>query len=296
MSAFNMKGPIDIHVHAGPSVAKRKVDSGEMLLNAQAAGYRAFVTKDHYFPSMMGTDMVTKHMGDGTTQAMGGICLNNSVGGINVSAVDAACGMGAKIVFMPTVSAKNHIEHHKKTAFVGAGKMKLPEKPIYYLDEQGELLPEVVEVLNYLKEYHPEVVLGTGHGSVPEINKLIDKAVELGLPKILVNHPFFHIGATVDDMVHWADQGAYIELNAVVFNDVEPASHHLPISIAQEVLDRVGYQRIVVDSDMGQSVYKEPVSGLQTFAQVLMEKCGATEEQLRVMMIENPAKLMDISL
>ena len=94
----------------------------------------------------------------------------------------------------------------------------------------------------------------------------------------------------------WADQGAYIELNAVVFNDVEPASHHLPISIAQEVLDRVGYQRIVVDSDMGQSVYKEPVSGLQTFAQVLMEKCGATEEQLRVMMIENPAKLMDIRL
>ena len=270
MSAFDMKGTIDIHVHAGPSVAKRKVDSGEMLLNAQAAGYRAFVTKDHYFPSMMGTDMVTKHMGDGTTQAMGCICLNNSVGGINVSAVDAACGMGAKIVFMPTVSAKNHIEHHKKTAFVGAGKMKLP--------------------------YHPEVVLGTGHGSVPEINKLIDKAVELGLPKILVNHPFFHIGATVDDMVHWADQGAYIELNAVVFNDVEPASHHLPISIAQEVLDRVGYQRIVVDSDMGQSVYKEPVSGLQTFAQVLMEKCGATEEQLRVMMIENPAKLMDIRL
>lgn len=58
----------------------------------------------------------------------------------------------------------------------------------------------------------------------------------------------------------------------------------------------MGYQRIVVDSDMGQSVYKEPVSGLQTFAQVLMEKCGATEEQLRVMMIENPAKLMDISL
>ena len=47
---------------------------------------------------------------------------------------------------------------------------------------------------------------------------------------------------------------------------------------------------------IGQSVYKEPVSGLQTFAQVLMEKCGATEEQLRVMMIENPAKLMDIRL
>ena len=294
MSEFDMKGIIDIHVHAGPSVAKRKVDSGEMLLNAQAAGYRAFVTKDHYFPSMMGSDMVTKHMGNGETLALGCICLNNSVGGINVAAVDAACGMGAKIVFMPTVSAKNHIEHHKKTALVGAGKLKMPEKPIYYLDEKGELLPEVVEVLEYLKEYHPEVVLGTGHGSVPEINKLIDKAVELGLTKILVNHPFFHIGATVDDMVRWADQGAYIELNAVVFNAVEPADHHLPIDIAQSVLDRVGYQRIVVDSDLGQNVYIEPVGGLKKFAGVLMDLCGVTEEQLRVMMIENPAKLMDL--
>ena len=38
---------------------------------------------------------------------------------------------------------------------MGAGKMKLPEKPIYYLDEQDELLPEVVEVLNYSKSTTP---------------------------------------------------------------------------------------------------------------------------------------------
>ncbi len=292
--AFDMRGAIDIHVHAGPSVAKRKVDSAEMLQNAQAAGYRAFVTKDHYFPSMMGTDMVQKHLGDGTTRALGCICLNNSVGGINVSAVDAACGMGAKIVFMPTVSARNHIDHHKKTAFVGAGRMKLPETPIYYLDERGELLPQVVEVLEYLRDHHPEVVLGTGHGSVPEIDRLIEKAAGLGLGKILVNHPFFHIGATVDDMVRWADMGAYIELNAVVFNDVEPASHHLPISVAREVLARVGFRRMVLDSDLGQDIYIEPVAGLQKFAGVLMEKCGVTEEQLRVMLIENPAKLLGL--
>lgn len=291
---FDMKGAIDIHVHAGPSVAKRKVDSAEMLLAAQAAGYRAFITKDHYFPSMMGADMVEKHLGNGETRSFGCLCLNNSVGGINVHAVDAACGMGAKIIFMPTVSAQNHIEHHKKTAFVGAGKMKLPEEPIYYLDERGELLPEVVEVLKYLKEYHPEVVLGTGHGSPEEINKLIDKAVELGLTKILVNHPFFNIGATVDQMVHWADQGAYIELNAVVFDDVAPAAHHLPISIAQEVLDRVGYRRMVLDSDLGQNIYPDPVLGLQKFAEVLVERCGLTEEQVRIMLIENPAKLLDL--
>ena len=292
---FDMSGVIDIHVHAGPSVAKRRVDSAEMLLSAQTSGYRAFITKDHYFPSMMSANVAGKHLGNGKTHAFGCICLNNSVGGINLSAVDAACGMGAKIVFMPTVSAKNHINHHKKAGFVGAGKLKLEERPIYYLDEQGELIPEVVALLNYLKDYHPEVVLGTGHGSPDEIEKLVSKAVELGLTKILVNHPFFHIDATVEQMVRWADMGAFIELNAVVFNDVEPASHHLPISIAQDVLDHVGYQRIVMDSDLGQTAYMEPVSGLQKFAQVLVNLCGVTEDQLRVMLIDNPAKLIGLA-
>lgn len=58
--SFDMKNVVDIHVHAGPSVAKRRVDAGDMLLDAQKIGYRGFVSKDHYFPTIMGTDMVTK--------------------------------------------------------------------------------------------------------------------------------------------------------------------------------------------------------------------------------------------
>ena len=292
--SYNMKGTIDVHVHAGPSVAKRRVESAEMMQGCLESGYRAFVTKDHYFPSMMATDLVTKYMGQGKCEAFGCLCLNNSVGGINVYAVDTACAMGAKIIFMPTVSALNHIEHHKKTAFVGAGKMKIPEKPIYYLDENGELKPEVIEVLNYLAEYHPEVTLGTGHGTVAEISKLIDKACELGLKKILVNHPFFHLDATIDDMVRWAKQGAMIELNAVVFDDVEPAKHHLPFDIACEVFEKVGCEHIVVDSDMGQAVYMPPFEGLEKFANLIMDKCGATEEQMHIMMQKNPAWLLGI--
>ncbi len=291
--SYDMKGTIDIHVHAGPSVANRRVDAGDMLIEGIKNGYDAFVSKDHYFPTMMGTDMVTKFLGNGKCMAFGCLCLNNSVGGINIHAVDAACAMGAKIVFMPTFSAKNHIERSKK-GFTGVGKMKIPEKPIYYLDDNGELLPEVVEVLKYLAEYHPEVTLGTGHGSVPEINRLIDKAVELGIKKILVNHPFFHIGADIDDMVRWADQGAFIELNAVVFNVVEPAAHHLDFDIVEEVYKRVGYERIVVDSDMGQAVYMPPVDGLQKFAKAIREKCGATDEQMYVMMHKNPAYLIGL--
>lgn len=291
---FRKVEPIDIHIHAGPSVANRRVDAADMYSLARENGYSGFMTKDHYFPSVMATNLISARRGAGDPKVFGCLCLNNSVGGINVYAVDAACAMGAKVVFMPTVSARNHIEHHEKLVFTGAGKLKLHEKEIYYLDEQGELKPEVEEVLRFLAEYYPDVVLGTGHGSAAEIDRLIRRAFELGVKKILVNHPHYQSDATVENAVEWAGLGALIELNCVVFDDVVPASHHLPISIARELLQRVGYKNIVIDSDLGQRNYSDPAEGLKKFAEVLMESCGVTEEQLRVMLHDNPAKLLGI--
>ena len=34
-----LEGVVDIHIHAGPSVANRKVDAYEMLRQAEEAGY-----------------------------------------------------------------------------------------------------------------------------------------------------------------------------------------------------------------------------------------------------------------
>lgn len=36
-----LNGIIDLHIHAGPSVAKRSVDAIEMMREAVDAGYRA---------------------------------------------------------------------------------------------------------------------------------------------------------------------------------------------------------------------------------------------------------------
>lgn len=293
--ACDIRGAVDIHVHSGPSVAMRKLDAGDMLKDAGEHGLRAFVAKDHYFPTMMGTTMINKFLGDGSCEAFGCIVLNNSVGGINLYAVDAACAMGAKIVFMPTVSALNHIEHHKGKKFVGAGKMKIEEKPIYYLDKYGNLIPEVEELLQFLVKYYPDVTLGTGHGSVEETDKLINMAVELGIKKILVNHPFFEIDGTIEDCVRWAKKGAFIELNALVYDDVEPASHHLSFDIVQQIWENVGYKNIVIDSDLGQAKYMMPVDGLQKFANLIMDRCGATQEQMRVMLIDNPSWLIGLT-
>lgn len=284
-----LKGFIDMHVHAGPSVANRKVDAAEMLKEAKAAGYRAFLVKDHYFPTMMGTKMVEQHLSDPDCRIFGGIALNNSVGGFNLNALDAAYGLGAKTVYMPTVSAKNHIVGHSGH-FVGAGNMEVSENPIVYVDEEGNIDQAVIEVLKYISK-RPDLILCTGHGSAYEIDHLIPKAFELGVKHVMVNHPHFLIGASWEQIASWAKQGAYIELNAAVFKDVAQTGTEEKWKIGK-ILENVPVKQIVLDSDLGQKINCSPVDGMLTFIEILMNEFGVTEEQINIMGKKTPAKLL----
>lgn len=283
---------IDLHVHAGPSVMPRAVDAAEMLLEAEKSDYSAIVIKDHYFPTMMSASQVEKHVGSGKCRAFGGIALNNSVGGINLKAVDAACALGAKLVWMPTVSALRHKEMHsgKGLAFPSSQGMQVAEETIYYLDENGSLKPEALAVLDYLAK-RPGVILGTGHGSRDEINALIHAAAERGIQRILVNHPHYMIGASIEDMVEWSRLGAFIELNATVF---VPDSRFCTNDIREtkEIIDAVGLEKIVVDSDYGQNKNGSPVAGLETFIDMVQKTCGLNADQLELVCYRNPAWLL----
>lgn len=285
-----LKGVLDIHVHAGPSVANRELDAADMLKEAEAAGYRGFLVKDHYFPSMMGCQMVQKHLGNGTVEIFGSMCLNNAMGLFNLNAVDAAYGMGVKMIYFPTVSSKNHIDAHKG-GFAGAGKMSVPETPVVYVDEKGELLPEAVRVLEYMAE--KDIALGTGHGSAREIDALVRTAAKVGVKKILVNHPHFHIGATYQQMRDWAALGAYIELNVCVFSEGSKLGP-LPTSVLEEMLREIPRDRMVLDSDMGQRGNGSPVEGMYRFMLLMMDRFGVTKEEIDVMAKKNPAILMGL--
>ena len=287
-----LNGVIDLHVHAGPSVANRYVDGAEMMYLAKRAGYRAFVIKDHYFPTMMSAKIVENHLNNTTNiRVFGGIALHNSVGLFNLNALDAAYGMGAKFVWMPTVSSKRHIDEHKGH-FPGSGNMTVPEHPVYYLDERGELIPEVVQVLRFIKE-HEDLILSTGHGSVAEIDKLLHKAAEMKIQKVIVNHPHFLIGASMDDISRWAALGAYIELNSGVFTEVSRTGV-VPHSVIRDILDVVPMEQIVVDSDFGQMVNGDPVAHHAQFLDVLLNEMKLSEAQVAMMAKETPAKLLGI--
>lgn len=290
-----LNGLIDLHIHAGPSISKRSVDALEVYRNATAEGYQALVIKDHYFPTMMSAQLVQAHAGkaEGAPRIYGQLVLNNSQGGINLKAVDAACGMGVKIVTMPTVSAAHHIQAYASRTFVGGGVESVPEEPIFYIDKQGNLLPEVVELLDYLAQ-KPDVILATGHGSPAEIDSLIIAAVTCGIKRILVNHPFCLINATLEQMEKWADLGAVLELNAC---DIDPVSSFADgdLELVGAMLERIPTGQLVIDSDYGQNGNIEPVEGLIHFAYFLRECYGVSEEQVHQMGVVTPGWLLGLN-
>ena len=285
-----LKGILDIHVHAGPSVANREVDAADMLKQAATAGYRGFLVKDHYFPSCMGVKMVQEHCDSQGVEIYSSMCLNNSVGLFNLMALDAAINMGAKIIYFPTVSSKNHIDHHKGN-FVGSGKMSVPETPVVYVDENGVMDPAAVECLKLIAE--KDVVLGTGHGTAWEIDHLVEKALEVGVKRILVNHPQFHIGASYEQMTKWAKLGAYIEMNVCVFTSGSKLGS-LDDQVIADMLKAVPLEQMILDSDMGQNGNGSPVEGMYRFIRLLMDKFGLSEEDINLIAKTNPAKLLGV--
>lgn len=286
-----LKGLIDIHVHTGPSAASRELDAAEMLFEAEKAGYAGFLVKDHYFPSMLGTKMVEKHLGNGTCKVFGSMALNNSIGLFNLKAMDVSRQMDAKIIYFPTVSTKKHIDDHAKSHFVGSGNASVAEVPVTYVDAQGNFDPKAIEVLEYMAKY--DMVLGTGHASLHELDHLVKKAFQMGVKRVLVNHPHYNINASYKQMSKWAKLGAYIELNVCVFKGGSKLGTIEDI-VAKEMIDACGADHIILDSDLGQKGNGSPVEGMYQFITLLSEQFDITETQINTMAKSNPKKLLNL--
>ena len=164
-----------------------------------------------------------------------------------------------------------------------------------YLDDNGELQQEVKDILAYLSN-KPDVILATGHGSRDEIDKLIHEAVNTyGLRRILVNHPHYMIGASIDDIEAWAELGCYIELNAVAFVEASRFKSN-DISEAKAMIRRCGLQQIVIDSDYGQKNNGSPVDGVARLIEMLKSECSLTDDDIKRIGETNPARLLGLEI
>jgi len=100
-----LHGVFDTHLHSYPDIAPRKADDIELARMAAEAGMGGFLIKSHAGSSVERAYLVRK-MFPGI-HVLGGIVLNYPIGGLNPLAVETYVRMGAKEVWMPSLSAQN---------------------------------------------------------------------------------------------------------------------------------------------------------------------------------------------
>jgi len=115
MSKNLMRGVIDMHVHSNPDLRKRAYDDFELMEAGIRVGARAIVIKTHQGTTMDRAYLCNRHNqivhgGNNDFTMYGSITLNRVVGGLNPKAVEVALKLGAKVVWLPTQSARNHLD------------------------------------------------------------------------------------------------------------------------------------------------------------------------------------------
>ena len=100
-------------MHVAPDVIERRVDDLDLAKEFLGRGLKGFVLKSHYFPTAERAKVVTKAVPG--IAAYGAITLNHSVGGLNPVALELAGRSGCKIVWFPTVDAKNETAGRVRT-------------------------------------------------------------------------------------------------------------------------------------------------------------------------------------
>lgn len=292
LEASVLKGCCDMHLHVAPSMMKRVTDIVGISRQAEEAGYRAIVIKDHHCNSAPACDQIKKHMfADSKLDILGSISLNNAVGGVSPYVVEAAVKFGVRVVWMPTVSAKAHMEFHSGKGSFPKTSLGLVEEPIVLTDDDGRLKENVVDVLRILAA-NPNVVLATGHASASEINAVIEKAVELGVKKIMVDHPTFGVGATFEQIKYWASLGCWIE-NCGTISDPRNAPYGVPYDEIGDLIREVGVDKTILSSDFGQTKFGDCIEGMGAFVHAIREQ-GFNDDELRLMCCDNPAKLLSL--
>jgi hypothetical protein len=269
-----LEGAVDLHVHSAPDVDKRRFDDLELARAAKDAGVGAVLIKSHQNSTVERAWLVSQCVPG--IRVYGGLVLNETVGGLNPAAVRLALELGARQVWMPTRSARNHRLYHGQ-----AGGITI-------LDEQDQLLPVVQEIL--LAMAASDCILGTGHLSPEETSVLIDAALKLGVSKILVTHPEW--GPTYHS---WESQKELAKRGDVSFERCFVSTTHLcgcvPFETIERAIIETGVERTILSTDLGQPETPPPAEGLRLYAERLRAS-GFSVDQIRTMMQANPERLL----
>ena len=294
MTIITVEGFIDTHVHTGPAPFRRIADTIDVARWCKQAKMAGIIVKSHFESTITKVYHALKEFP--VFVLFAGIALNRGVGGINPAAVEQALRQHAKIVWMPTIDAENHVRTFGTAgAFgnIGTGSYTTDTsrelfKP-YTVLNGNRLDDNVKDVIDLVLDH--DAVLATGHLSEKEIFLVVDYAAGRGLKKIIVTHPEMQCpNLSIKSQIELADQDCLMEYCAV---NCMPMFQSVTSDQMKDAIEAVGPDRAIIATDSGQPFSPKTPDMFRMFAQVLFEK-GIALEDLATMAIKNPAKLLNI--
>ena len=280
MAKVSMKGVIDMHVHTNPDLRLRAYDDFELCDAAVRVGARAIVIKTHLGYTANRAYLVNRYNkivhGDNDFTMFGSVTLNRCIGGINPVAVDNALKLGAKVVWLPTQSARRHLE-----------MMHKPTDDAVDIVRDGKVVPELEDVFRLVKDH--DAVLGTAHVSPEEAFVVVEAARRAGV----VTHPeWWVVGMSVEDQIRLVkDYDVILERCFAQNMGGGKYKSNLPDNL--EIIKTVGYKNVMVDTDGGQTENPNWEIAMEMYMQYLADN-GIPEEQIRYMTHTLPCHLLGI--
>ncbi len=282
MKKNRLQGVIDMHLHSAPDVRQRKLDDLEIMEAAVKRNIRAVVIKSHMVPTADRATLINKiaeeRYGNVPFKMFGGIALNRSVGGINPWAAEAACRLGAKVIWLPTNTAENHIRKEGKGPYVSVMK-------------DGKLVDEMKDIFRIVKDF--DVVLATGHISPEECFAVTEEARAFGVKKIVITHPEFHIvGMSAEDQVRIV-RDYDVMLEKVYAQPVGGGVYKKNLEENAAIMRQIPAKNIIVSTDGGQMQNPEWYNTIAEYIDYLYD-AGIPEEDIIQMTQKNPAAMLGI--
>ena len=292
-----LNGAYDMHAHPSPYPSGMKdgdcdmfaTDDISILREGAAVGEKGIVIKCHEFGSAARAWIANKYA-DCSCKAYGSLTFGYEVGGINPVAADTAAKYGAKVIWFPTVGTRH--QHNLWGGAVpwpyesGADFYFRPDAPvekplgIYILDEDGNLKPEIYEVIEVCRDHN--IALASGHLSFIETAEMFKAAKKMGLKKMIYTHidwiPLTALGISQQKM--FAEMGVYMEK---CFYEFEPER-------ALASFAHISPEHYILSSDA-----TTPLSQVQTFGCMFDEYLdrGMSVADLKIMTHDNPEFLLE---
>jgi hypothetical protein len=289
-----VRGSYDLHVHLEPDVMKRRIDDIGVARRSLEVGLAGFVLKSHYVPTGERASVVRKAVPG--VDVRGGITLNNSVGGMNPTAVEIAARSGTSIVWFPTVDSANQRASQARDPegarppMWAALQQELRDRgisadPVPILADDGLVTEDVRQVVAIIAEHN--LTLATGHLSTAEIMAVVGAAAEAGVERIIVTHPEFTSQRVPADLQReLAARGAYLERCFT--------TPHTGKVTWEEMFANVraaGPESSVLATDLGQPFNPPVEDGLALMADKFLA-AGFTEKEVSVMTVRNSRRLV----